>query len=94
VDVGVVVAAQLLLFLRSEGTKRSADIAGGILATDHEANLTRWVGGDGCVGVLGDWEDFLAVLLELGDQWEVEPLVFSYGIVRFKYKFEECRGIG
>jgi hypothetical protein len=40
--------------------------------------LAGWVGGDGGVCVFDGGEDLLAVLLQLGDQWEVEPLVFSY----------------
>jgi hypothetical protein len=39
--------------------------------------LTGWVGGDGGVCVFYSWEDLLAVLLELGDQWKVKPLVLS-----------------
>jgi hypothetical protein len=39
--------------------------------------LTGWVGGDGGVCVFNSWEDLLAVLLELGDQWKMEPLVLS-----------------
>jgi hypothetical protein len=77
VNLGIVVSAQLVLFLRSPLAQRLANIAVGILAADHEANLTRWVGGDGGVCVFDSWEDLLAVLLELGDQWKVEPLVLS-----------------
>jgi hypothetical protein len=40
--------------------------------------LAGWVGGDGGVCVFDGGEDLLAVLLQLGDQWEVEPLVLSY----------------
>lgn len=68
-DVGVVVAAQLLLFLGAEGAKRDLDVGLGILGADHEADLPGWVGWDGGVGVLDGWEDLLAVLLELSDQW-------------------------
>lgn len=77
VDLGVVVSAQLVLFLGSPLAQRLANIAVGVLAADHEANLTGWVGGDGGVCVFHSWEDLLAVLLELGDQWKVKPLVLS-----------------
>jgi hypothetical protein len=39
--------------------------------------LTRWVGGNGGICVFNGWEDLLAVLLQLGDQWEVQPLVLG-----------------
>jgi hypothetical protein len=39
--------------------------------------LTGWVGRDGGVCIFDGWEDLLAVFLELGDQWQMEPLVFS-----------------
>lgn len=80
-DVLVVVAAVLQLLLGGPGAERLADVAVGVLAADHEADLARGVGGDGGVGVLGDGEDRLAVLLELGNQVKVEPLVLGY---RFK----------
>ena len=73
-----VVLAQLLLLLGGPGADGLLDVAGGVLAADHETNLTGWVGWNGGVGVLDVGEDLLAVLLELGDQWEVKPLVFSY----------------
>lgn len=73
----IIVSAQLVLFLGSPLAQRFANIAVGILAADHEANLTRWVGGDGGVCVFDSWEDLLAVLLELSNQWKVKPLVLS-----------------
>jgi len=77
VDLLVIVFAQLLFFLSSEGTERCGDITVGVLAADHEPNLARGVGGDCSVSVLNGWEDFLTILLELSDQWEVEPLVLG-----------------
>lgn len=76
-DLGVVVAALLLLLLGGPAAQRNADVAVGVLAADHEADLAGGVGGDGGVGVLGDGEDLLAVLLQLGDERKVEPLVLS-----------------
>lgn len=76
-NLGVVVAAELLLLLLRPGTKRNLDIGVGVLGADHEANLAGGVGGNGGVCVLGDREDLLAVLLELGDERKVEPLVLS-----------------
>ena len=76
-DLGVVVSAKLVLLLWAPATQRLANIALGILAANHEADLAGWVGGDGGVCVFDRGEDLLAVLLQLGDQWEVEPLVLS-----------------
>lgn len=76
-DVGVVVSAQLLLLLLGPGPQRNPDVDVGVLAADHEADLTRGVGRDGGVSVLGNGEDLLAVLLELGDERQVQPLVLS-----------------
>lgn len=77
-DLRVVVSAQLLLLLGSPGPDRHLDVAVGVLATDHEANLSRRIGRDGGVGVLSNREDLLAVLLQVGDEGQVEPLVLSY----------------
>jgi hypothetical protein len=81
VYLGVIVSEQLLLLLWGESAQRLADIAVGVLAADHEADLTGGVGGDGCVGVLDGGKDFLAVLLELSDKRHVEPLVLGYDAV-------------
>jgi len=77
VDILVVVAAQALLLLAGPGAQRLLDVAVGVLAADHEADLARGVGRDGGVGVLDDGEDLLAGLLQLGDERDVEPLVLS-----------------
>jgi hypothetical protein len=77
VDLLVVVSAKLLLLLWGERAQRVGEVAGGILGADHEADLAGGVGWDGRVGVLDVREDLLAVLLELSDQWEMEPLVLS-----------------
>jgi len=79
VDIGVVVSAELLLLLRCEGAQGLGEVSVGVLAADHEANLSGGVSWDGRVGVLDVGEDLLAVLLELGDQWKVEPLVLGCG---------------
>lgn len=62
-DLLVVVAAQSLLFLGGPGTDRDADVTVWILAADHEADLTRWVGWDCGVGVIDYGEDFETGLL-------------------------------
>lgn len=79
VNIRVVVAAKTLLLLTGPGADGLADVAGGVLAADHEADLAGGVGGDGGVGVFGDGEDLLAGLAEVGDQGEMEPLVFGCG---------------
>lgn len=97
-DIGVVVSAKLVFLLRGEAAQRLGDIAVGVLAADHEADLAGWVGWDGGVGVFDRWEDLLAVLLELGDQWEVEPLVLSCvvklaGVTRFNSENRKTRKV-
>lgn len=82
VDLLAVVLAQLLLLLLGPGAHGLLDVAVGVLAADHEADLAGGVGGDGGVGVLDGGEDLLAVLHELGDERHVEPLVL--GCVRVK----------
>lgn len=77
VDILVVVAAETLLLLASPAADGLTHVAVGVLAADHEANLAGGVGGDGGVGVFGDGEDFLAGLLEVGDERKVQPLVLG-----------------
>lgn len=81
VDVLVVVLAQLLLLFRGPASERLLEVGIGILGANHETDLTRWVGGNSGVGIVDSREDFLAVLLELGDEWQVQPLVLSYIMV-------------
>ncbi len=76
-NILVVVFAELLLFLRAPAPQRFLHVAIGVLATDHESNLAGRVGGYGSISILGNRKHFLAVLLELGDQRKVQPLVFS-----------------
>ena len=77
VDILVVIAAETLLLLGRPLADGLANVAGSVLAADHEANLAGGVGGDGGVGVFGDGEDLLAGLLEVGDQRKVQPLVLG-----------------
>lgn len=79
-DLGIVVLIEIVLLLFRDLPHRLGDISAGILGADHEADLAGWVGRDGGVCVLDDWEDGAARLLEFGDQWKVEPLVFSYSL--------------
>lgn len=76
-DLGVVVPAQLALLLLAPRADGHADVPVGVLAADHETNLARRVGRDGGVGVLSDGENLTAVLLELGDQGQVKPLILG-----------------
>jgi hypothetical protein len=77
VDVLAVVPAQLLFLLRRPEPQRLRHIPVRIFAANHEADLTRWISWNGGVGILGNGEDRLAVLLELLDQGEMQPLVLS-----------------
>lgn len=76
-DLLVVVPALLCLLLRRPTPQRFLDIDLGILAADHETDLARWIRGNSGEPVLGDREDFAAGFLNVLDQVEVEPLVFS-----------------
>ena len=76
-DIRIVVSAQLLLFFSGKGSQRLFNIAIGVLAAYHEADLARGVCGDGGVGVLDGGKDFFAGLFELGYQLQVEPLVLG-----------------
>lgn len=78
VDLGVVVLALLLLLGGGPAADGDLKVTVGILGADHEADLAGGVGGNGGVGVLDGREDGLAVLLELGDERKVKPLVLSY----------------
>ena len=77
VDLGVVVSAQLLLLLRSPGSHRNLGVALGVLGADHETDLASGIGGDGGESVLDHREDLLAVLLQLSNQGQVNPLVLA-----------------
>lgn len=57
-------------------SQRRCDVSVLVFAAHHEADLARRIGGDCGVGVLDRREDFLAGLFEIGDEGEVEPLVF------------------
>lgn len=77
VDLLAVVSAQLLLLLGGPAAQRLLEVAVGVLAADHEADLAGGIGGDGGVAVLDVGEDLLAGLLEVGDERHVEPLVLG-----------------
>ena len=72
----IVISTQLILLLSIPAPQRRFDISVLIFAADHEADLARGVSEDGSVGVLDSREDFLAGFLKVGDEREVEPLVF------------------
>jgi hypothetical protein len=78
VDLFAVVPAQLLLLLNWPASQRLLEVQVGILAADHEANLSRWVGGDRSVTILNGGENLLAGLLEVGDEGHMQPLVLGY----------------
>ena len=76
-DLLAIVSAQFLFLLLRPGSYWFLDVALSILAADHKADLSRGVGWNGSVCVFGDWEDLLAIFLELGNKLEMEPLVLS-----------------
>lgn len=80
-DILVVVFAKFLFLFGTPATERFLQVTVGVLAADHESNLSGWIGRDGGVSVFNCWEDFLAVFLELGNQWKMEPLVFGYRVI-------------
>ena len=77
VDARVVVSVPLVLLLLRYLPQRLGHVAGGILAAHHKANLAGRVGGDGGVCVLGHREHLAARLLQLGDDFKVQPLVLG-----------------
>lgn len=81
VDILAVVAAQLLLLLAGPLPEGLTEVAGGVLAADHEADLAGGVSGDGGVGILDDGEDLAAGLLQAGDEGEVEPEVLAWRLL-------------
>jgi len=72
-----VVPENLVLLLGGPAANGLLDVDGAVLAAHHEADLAGGVGGDGGPAVLGDGEDFLALLLEVGDHAHVEPGVLG-----------------
>lgn len=77
VDLLVVILAQLLLFFGRPAANRLLEVGVGILGANHESDLARGIGGNGGVGVFHGREDFFAVFLELGNEWQMEPLVLG-----------------
>lgn len=77
VDLLVVIPAQLLLLFRAPAPEGLLNIALGVLAAYHEADLARGVCRNGGVGVFDGGEDFQAGFAEITYEAEVEPLVFS-----------------
>lgn len=76
-DLFIIVSAQLLLFFKLPLPQGHLDVPVGILAADHESDLARWVRRDSGVGIFDRGEYFLATFLQVGDEAEVQPLVFG-----------------
>jgi hypothetical protein len=72
-----VVLEKLVLLLGGPAANGLLDIDAAVLGAHHETDLASGVGGDGGPAVLGDGEDFLALLLQVGDHAHVEPGVFG-----------------
>ena len=77
VDFLVVVLAQLLFLRGGPAAERFPEVRVGVLGADHKANLARGVSRDGGIGIFDSGEDLSAVLLELGDERKVQPLVLG-----------------
>ena len=77
-DILVVVPTQLLLLLNTPAPQRLLHIPILVLATDHEADLAARVRGYGGVGIFDGGKDLFAGFLQVGDEGEVEPLVFGW----------------
>ena len=77
-NISIIVATQALLLLTRPRTHGLTDVAVRVLAADHETDLAGGVGGDGGVGVFGDGEDLFAGGAQVGNQRDMEPLVFGW----------------
>jgi len=77
VDLLAVVPKDLVLLLGGQAANGLLDVGRAVLGADHETDLAGRVGGDSCPAVLGDGEDLLALLLEVGDHAHVEPRVLG-----------------
>lgn len=60
-------------------SQRLLDIAGRLLAADHETDCAGWIRGDGSVGIFGDWEQALHGGKDRGDEGKMEPNALSLG---------------
>jgi hypothetical protein len=72
-----VVLEKLVLLLGGPGADGLLHVDAAVFGAHHETDLAGGVGGDGGPSVLGDGEDFLALLLEAGDHAHVEPGVLG-----------------
>ena len=76
VNLLIVISTQLVLLLSIPAPQRRFDVSILVFAAHHEADLAGGIGEDGGIGILDSWEDFLAGFLEVGDEGEMEPLIF------------------
>ena len=72
----VIISAQLILLLSIPAPYRRRNVSILVFGADHEADLTGRIGGDGGVRVFDSREDLLAGFFEVGNESEMEPLVF------------------
>jgi hypothetical protein len=87
-----VVPEKLVLLLSGPGANGLLDVDAAVFGAHHETDLAGGVGGDGGPAVLGDGEDFLALLLEAGDHAHVEPGVLGCEKVLLANRFWCGRG--
>lgn len=77
VDVSIVVFAKLLFLFWTPLSHRLFQVAVGILAADHEADLTGRICRYGRVCIFDVREHLATIFLDLGNQRHVKPLVFG-----------------
>jgi len=77
VDPLVVVSVHLPFLFVGYSPERLGDVPVRVLAANHETNLARWIGRDGGVGIFRNREDFVTRLLKVGNELQMEPLVFG-----------------
>lgn len=78
-DLFIIVPAELLLFFKLPLPQWHLHVSAGILAADHESYLARRVRRDSGVGIFDRGEYFFATFLQVGDEAQVQPLVFGLG---------------
>ena len=72
-----VVLEQFILFVTAQSPRRLPYVAVAVFAAHHEAHLAAGICWNSRPGVVGDWEDALALLFQGLDDVHVEPWVLA-----------------